>query len=490
MPHLSIINVNVTPWTDATIKSVNLLSNADIVFSQILDHPVLKAFASPKTLRIKAEDLAGQLEIKHFANVDDLKIVYVNTSDASLDPASFIKQLSEDESGFEDPRIQHIDGDLPWLSSLPHPSNVRTRGIRILIDVERDLNLTPPRVHSSEYAVHALIYHNLTGLLERLNVHAANFKLPTPTQTISLPKATLKAQQNLPRITTPHDLQDLSDQSLVYVGLSIDELRLSHWQPPRHLLGRNLLITRAQSQQAPLFQRLTDLGAHVKKLSLTQFSSVTGQRQTLMYENVSHYQWLIFTSVNAVTFFFKGLAKAGHTKTVLNNLKIACVGPTTEACLKAHGCQASLVPSNFTSEGLLEAFSKIPIQQVKILLPRAQIARESLPVGLRTMGAELDVVTIYEKELVDTAPDTWNNLNVLKMDGVLFCASSAVQAMEKWITEANMDNLKTTVQAFCIGPSTATTARELGYTKVEVANDHTIDGLVDSIVNFNFEQHS
>ena len=76
------------------------------------------------------------------------------------------------------------------------------------------------------------------------------------------------------------------------------------------------------------------------------------------------------------------------------------------------------------------------------------------------------------------------------MDGVLFCASSAVRAMEKWLNEADLGEFKTTVQAFCIGPSTAATASEVGYDNVTVANESTIDGLVQSVVDFSVEQPS
>ena len=280
---------------------------------------------------------------------------------------------------------------------------------------------------------------------------------------------------------------DLIGQGLVYVGHSEDVAILSKWKQARPLLGRNLLITRAEDQQASLFNELTNLGAHVAKLSLTRLSVINGPKQTLMYDNLADYQWLLFTSVNAVTFFFKGLESGGYPRTSLIGVRIACIGPTTKACLESYGCEANLIPRTFTSEGLLDAFSKIPMNRLKVLLPRAEVARENLPDGLRNLGAQLDVVPIYKKELVDTELDTWNTLNVRAMDGVLFCASSAVQAMEKWINESNMGELRTTVQVFCIGPSTAATASQLGYTRIKVASEQTIDGLVDSIVNFNFE---
>ena len=118
MPHLSIIKVNKTPWTDATIKSIDLINNADVVISETLVHPVLKTFVSPQSRCIKFDDLDKQEKKQQLFTTGNLQIVCVTTLDEPLDLANTIRQFSKDQTALVETKIHHVKGDLPWLSIL------------------------------------------------------------------------------------------------------------------------------------------------------------------------------------------------------------------------------------------------------------------------------------------------------------------------------------------------------------------------------------
>jgi uroporphyrinogen III methyltransferase / synthase len=259
---------------------------------------------------------------------------------------------------------------------------------------------------------------------------------------------------------------------------------LEAWCARRPLLGRRFMITRAFEQQQPLNERLSHLGARTVCLAVNGFTAIANTSTHRMYGTLNQYDWIILTSVNAVHFFLKGLEQHGGGVTDLDTLKIACVGPVTAAAVKAAGLDVALEPTIFTSEGLLKAFAQTSVKGTRILLPRAQIARPILPDALRSLHAQVDVVATYEKRSLTCDKEFWQQVNALALDGVLFCASSAVGDLENWIDTAEEDSFKNSVSAFCIGPSTSETAKLMGYVHVATATEHTVTGLVDYIAQY------
>jgi uroporphyrinogen-III synthase len=158
-------------------------------------------------------------------------------------------------------------------------------------------------------------------------------------------------------------------------------------------------------------------------------------------------------------------------------VRIAAIGPGTADKLAKRHLVADLVPERAIAESLLEAF---PLPHSgeghRALLARAEVAREILPEGLRAMGWDVDVVDAYRT--IAAAPTAEQRAEVESCDIVTFTSASTV---DQWVAAFGADCVPATVA--CIGPVTADAARRAGFTVAVVAKVHTIDGLVDALVD-------
>jgi len=249
----------------------------------------------------------------------------------------------------------------------------------------------------------------------------------------------------------------------------------------RPLFGKRILVTRARSQASKLTAKLENLGAEVIEVPAIEIIDPKDLYAALdqAIDHVQDYHWLMFTSANGVKHFFARLLQAGKDARALGYAKIAAIGSATAAELKKYGLVADVVPGEYRAEGIIEAMKgKLP-PHAKILLPRAEEAREILPEKLREMGAEVDVVSAYRT--VCAAADgeaLTSELNEGRIDMVTFTSSSTVKNLVNIIGSADVLN---GVKTACIGPVTADTAKSLGIEPDIVAKEYTIDGLVEAI---------
>ena len=199
-------------------------------------------------------------------------------------------------------------------------------------------------------------------------------------------------------------------------------------------------------------------------------------------EQVSDYDWIVFTSANAVTFFIEILYELGMSPQVLQHTAIACVGPITAQRLSEFGLTATIVPTEHVAEGLISAFKAHSMSGQRVLLPRAASAREALPRALRAQGASVDVMPVYETCATQLSKKDQLHLNANHVDAVTFTSSSTVDALEKWLGRAEQANFKRNVFAFCIGPITSNAAKRHGYEWVITADTYTVSGLIESLI--------
>ena len=249
----------------------------------------------------------------------------------------------------------------------------------------------------------------------------------------------------------------------------------------RPLFGKRILVTRARSQASKLTAKLENLGAEVIEVPAITITDPVDLYAALdqAIGQLQDYHWVMFTSANGVKHFFARLLQAGKDARALGYAKIAAIGSATAAELKKYGLVADVVPGEYRAEGIIEAMKgKLP-PHAKILLPRAEEAREILPEKLREMGAEVDVVSAYRT--VCAAADgeaLTSELNEGRIDMVTFTSSSTVKNLVNIIGSADLLN---GVKTACIGPVTADTAKSLGIEPDIIAKEYTIDGLVEAI---------
>jgi uroporphyrinogen III methyltransferase/synthase len=245
------------------------------------------------------------------------------------------------------------------------------------------------------------------------------------------------------------------------------------WFEARPLFGRCIVVTRAREQASGLRARLEELGAEVVELP-----TIAIEPLPIELPDLTTIAWLVFTSVNGVEgFFTRGLGPRGLDARALATVSIAAIGPGTATALAAHGVVPDLVPERFVAESLLAAFPPAHSGD-RVLLARAEQARDVLPEGLTRLGYAVDVLPVYRT--VTAEPDAADLARVRDgvVDAITFTSSSTVTNFCD-LVGAVPDPAPAVV---CIGPVTSATARSRGITVTTVADPHTIDGLVAALL--------
>ena len=255
----------------------------------------------------------------------------------------------------------------------------------------------------------------------------------------------------------------------------------------RPLAGRRIIVTRAREQSAPLVERLTELGAaaiDAPAIRITDPPDPKAVEQAL--SRLKDYDLVIFTSQNAVHRVLEGLSAIGLEPTALKNGKVAAIGARTAEALRARGVEVDFVPEDFRAEGVLDSLADHPLVGRRVLLPRALVARNELPDGLRERGAVVDVVPVYE-----TVPDeegllTARQALVLGVDAVTFTSSSTVRF---FLTGIGADDLAAheLLDGVClasIGPVTSDTLRDFGFRPTVEADPYIVEALVEALVQY------
>ncbi len=169
-------------------------------------------------------------------------------------------------------------------------------------------------------------------------------------------------------------------------------------------------------------------------------------------KRIETFNWLFFTSANAVRFFFDRLHSSGADARSLSPLKVAVIGKTTAQQLLGFGIVADIVPDTESSAGLLEKFSTIDMKNKKVLLPQAKVASKELPEGLVKLGATVEIVPVYQT--VEMEPE---DVDFEHIDKILFTSGSTVRAFVK-----KFGKVPPHIKACCLSLPTQTIAKENG----------------------------
>ena len=276
----------------------------------------------------------------------------------------------------------------------------------------------------------------------------------------------------------------LTSPAVIVIGHVVSLREELAWFDQKPLFGKRIVITRARAQASSLVSQLTRLGAHcieIPTIKIIPPEDTTPLERSI--EKIAAYEWLVFTSVNGVKFFFDTLFNMGRDVRCLGHLKFACIGPVTKERLRAYGIVSDILPETYRAESVIDAFSTVAIKDKKVLLPRASIARTILPEELTKMGAVVDEVTAYETQLDDgKKQELLQALKTGGIDTVTFTSSSTVSNFMDLLQHENTDLLLKDVVFASIGPITSDTARELGITPDIEAREFTIPGLIDAIL--------
>ncbi len=252
------------------------------------------------------------------------------------------------------------------------------------------------------------------------------------------------------------------------------------------LAGKTVLITRARDQSAEFAGLLRDVGAEVIEFPTIEIvPPASWEGLDRAFDQMDSYDWIIFTSANGVEFFWKRLNEKGKDQGLLSALKVCAIGPGTARQLRENGIAVDYTPKEFIAEAILKGFEEMAVKGRRILLVRAKVARDVLPEGLRKMGAEVDVVDIYQTVKPKNGSKRLRQLLTdRRIDVVTFTSSSTVNHFFDLLEEEHQKELPKNIAIACIGPITAETAKGRG-TEVHIQPEqYTIPGLTRAIVEY------
>jgi uroporphyrinogen III methyltransferase/synthase len=258
------------------------------------------------------------------------------------------------------------------------------------------------------------------------------------------------------------------------------------WYERRPLFGRRVVVTRARPQAGELSAELVKLGAEVLEFPTIEIAPPEdfGPLDAAI-RDLDSFGLVVFTSVNGVDAF---LARLRHhdldLRAVPRGAKVAAIGPATAERLKEAGLRVDVVPKEYRAEALIEALAEHPLAGERVLVPRARVAREILPEKLREAGAEVVVPPAYETVPSSEGKEELSlRLQSGEVDCVTFTASSTVENFVAAFGAEEAARLLSGTRVACIGPITANTARERGLSVDAEANEYTIPGLVEAVVD-------
>lgn len=273
---------------------------------------------------------------------------------------------------------------------------------------------------------------------------------------------------------------DFKPPAIAVFGDAVNLRDTLGWFEKRPLFGRRIAVTRTRKQAGALVNQLRDLGADAYELPTIRIEPPKERRQFFELVGDAHtYDWLVFTSPNGVDAFFEAFYSIFKDARSIGGVRIAAIGPATAERVRHYRFEVDLQPEKYVAEEIVTAFAEqTTVENLKILLARAENAREVLADELTKRGAIVDEAVAY-RTVAETA-DVSGGIARFRNEGadiVTFTSSSTVEnflALQLPLPA----NLKTA----SIGPVTSATMRKNALDVDIEAAVHDIPGLVDAIL--------
>lgn len=256
------------------------------------------------------------------------------------------------------------------------------------------------------------------------------------------------------------------------------------------LRGKTVLVTRPRKQSEDMTGQLEAVGATVVHCPTIEVLPPNSWAQLdASIRRVREYDWVVFTSANGVRFFFDRLGEIEiEGAEALAGMVVCAIGPVTARALEQTGVVAQVTASESKAEGALRAIidhvgGEQNVKGLQFLIPRAKVAREILPAGLRKLGARVDAVEAYQTVKPETARESILRLFAeTSIDVVTFTSSSTVSNFAALVGLTDLSGLLANILVACIGPITAETAASHGLKNIIQPELYNTEALVESIV--------
>jgi uroporphyrinogen III methyltransferase / synthase len=275
----------------------------------------------------------------------------------------------------------------------------------------------------------------------------------------------------------------LKPPATVIIGEVVALREKIEWFEKLPLFGQKIVVTRAEDQAGEFSDRLRALGAEPLELPMIALAPpLDPSPLDRAIERLQSYDWLIFTSVNGVRFF---LDRLDHSRRDLRAFKarICAIGPATRRAIEDLHLKVDLMPGEYIAESLIQAFADEDLVDKKVLLPRAAVARDVIPVELAKLGAQVEVVEAYRNTVPSDAAIRARAIfsSGKKPDWITFASSSAVKNLLAITGSEALEG----VQIASIGPVTSSTVCAHGLRVDAEATQFTLDGLIEAVLHHN-----
>ncbi|MCI0744957.1 MAG: uroporphyrinogen-III C-methyltransferase [Verrucomicrobia subdivision 3 bacterium] len=257
-----------------------------------------------------------------------------------------------------------------------------------------------------------------------------------------------------------------------------------NWFERRPLFGQRIVVTRTREQASQLSRQLLELGAEVLEIPTIRITAPDNRNALAdAILGLNGYDWLVFTSPNGATTFFDYFFKTFDDLRDIGGARIAAVGPGTAEKLKEVHLKVDLMPEEYLTRKIVSAFQNFEsIENIRMLLLRAQVANPELPKALEEKGAIVDDVAVYK-----TVPETEDRNGAAARfleagaDWITFTSSSTVENFHARFDLPRIVQQFPGIRLASIGPETSRAITALGLKPAVEAREHTIAGLVASL---------
>ena len=277
---------------------------------------------------------------------------------------------------------------------------------------------------------------------------------------------------------------EFTPPSVTVIGEVVKLRGKLNWFEKRPLFGRRVVVTRARDQASQLRQPLAELGAEV--LEVPTIKIAPPEARTELAEaltGLADYQWIVFTSANGVAAFFDYFFKAFEDLRSIGGVRVAAVGPGTAAKLKELHLAVDVMPEAALGSQVAAAMNSFEsVENLKILLARAERANPELPKALTELGAIVDDVGFY-RTVPETEDRTGAAAKLLESgaDWITFTSASTVEHFHARFDLPKLVQQFPRIKLASIGPETSKAITALGLKPAVEAKQHTVEGLVKAL---------
>ncbi len=469
-----------------TLKGRRVLAQADVVFYDHLAPDSLLDLAPPQAERV----YVGKKRSSHAFSQEEISAMLVARARAGKtvirlkggDPFLFGRGGEEAEALFDAgvafevvPGVTSPAG-IAAYSGIPLTHREHTSVVSIVTGHEADAIQWDQFLHSGTLVI-LMGLSNFETIAERIIAGGR----PPETPAVAVRWGSRPDQQTVEGTlaTLPARIREsgLKPPATVIIG-EVTKLRAKlNWFERLPLFGKRVLVTRPRGQSAGMMTSLRDLGAQPIEFPTIAIepASDCGPLDRAI-DRLEEYDWLIFTSVNGVRAFFARLDGSAYDLRRLR-AKIAAIGPATREALEQAHLKVDAMGREFLAEGLVEALAEFPLEGQRVLLVRAAVARDLLPLELERRGAKVEVVEAYRTAPAPGLEERAAQVIAHPPDWMTFTSSSTVDHFFSAVSPSSVH----VSRAASIGPVTSGTLRKYGVEPAAEASIYTMEGLVEAI---------